>query len=136
VRDAFAVAGLSHVVAISGWNVAIVVAIISGLARPLRRRVGPVLPGLLAAGAVAAYVVTVGASPAVVRAALMAGALLAARLGGSPAHAAPPDGRSAARPRTAVVHGATLSACDGRTDRDGRPDRARLARWPAARAPG
>lgn len=88
VRDAFAVAGLSHVVAISGWNVAIVVALIAGLTRPLRRRAGPLVPALVAAGVVVAYVVLVGASPAVVRAALMAGALLASRLGGSPAHAA------------------------------------------------
>jgi competence protein ComEC len=88
IRDAFAVAGLSHVVAISGWNVAIVVALIASATRRLRERMGPVVPALVAATAICAYVVLVGASPAVVRAALMAGALLAARLGGSPAHAA------------------------------------------------
>ena len=87
IRDAFAVAGLSHVVAISGWNVAIVVALIASATRRLRERMGPIVPALVAATAVIAYVVLVGASPAVVRAALMAGALLAARLGGSPAHA-------------------------------------------------
>jgi len=88
VRDAFAVAGLSHVVAISGWNIAIVVVLIGALTRPLRRRAGLVLPSVAATVAVAGYVVLVGASPAVVRAALMAGALLVSRLGGSPAHAA------------------------------------------------
>jgi competence protein ComEC len=87
VRDAFAVAGLSHVVAISGWNVAIVVVLIGALTRRLRRRAGPALPAAVAVLAVAGYVVLVGASPAVVRAALMAGALLVSRLGGSPAHA-------------------------------------------------
>ena len=87
VRGAFAVAGLSHVVAISGWNVAIVVVLIGALTRRLRRRAGPALPGMVAVVAVAGYVVLVGASPAVVRAALMAGALLVSRLGGSPAHA-------------------------------------------------
>ncbi len=87
IRDAFAVAGLSHVVAISGWNVAIVVALIASATRRLRERFGPVVPAVVAMSAVCGYVVLVGASPAVVRAALMAGALLAARLGGSPAHA-------------------------------------------------
>lgn len=88
IRDAFAVAGLSHVVAISGWNVAIVVVLIGAVTRPLRSRAGPLVPGAVAGLAVAGYVVLVGASPAVVRAALMAGALLVSRLGGSPAHAA------------------------------------------------
>ncbi|MGH2484235.1 MAG: ComEC/Rec2 family competence protein [Candidatus Limnocylindria bacterium] len=87
VRDAFAVAGLSHVVAISGWNVAIVVVLVGALTRRLRRRAGPALPAMVAVVAVTGYVVLVGASPAVVRAALMAGALLVSRLGGSPAHA-------------------------------------------------
>lgn len=88
IRDAFAVAGLAHVVAISGWNVAIVVVLIGAVTRPLRSRAGPLVPGAVAGLAVAGYVVLVGASPAVVRAALMAGALLVSRLGGSPAHAA------------------------------------------------
>ena len=88
IRDAFAIAGLSHVVAISGWNVAIVVVLLGGLTKPLRRRAGPVVPAVLALAAVAGYVVLVGASPAVVRAALMAAALVLARLAGSPAHAA------------------------------------------------
>jgi competence protein ComEC len=88
IRDAFAVAGLSHVVAISGWNVAIVVALIAAATRRLRERLGPRLPAVLALLTVAGYVALVGASPAVLRAALMAGGLIIARLGGSPAHAA------------------------------------------------
>ncbi|RPH31315.1 MAG: ComEC family competence protein, partial [Chloroflexi bacterium] len=88
IRDAFAVAGLSHVVAISGWNVAIVVALIAAATNRLRARFGPRIPTVVAVIAVTAYVALVGASPAVVRAALMAAALLFARLGGSPAHAA------------------------------------------------
>ena len=87
IRDAFAMAGLSHVVAISGWNVAIVVALIAAATQRLRERLGPVLPVGLALVAVGGYVALVGGSPAVVRAALMAAALMAGRLGGSPAHA-------------------------------------------------
>jgi competence protein ComEC len=87
IRDAFAVAGLSHVVAISGWNVALVVALIATATQRLRERMGPVVPAVVALAAVSGYVILVGASPAVVRAALMAAALMAGRLGGSPAHA-------------------------------------------------
>ena len=89
INDAFATAGLTHVVAISGWNIAIVAALVAGLARPLERRPGGRwTTALVAATAVGGYVVLTGASPSVVRAALMAGAMLIARLGGSRAHAA------------------------------------------------
>src|SRR4029079_11077564 len=89
VADAFAVAGLTHVVAISGWNIAIVAAIVGALLRPLEERRGGrwLTPGA-AAGTIAGYVVMTGASPSVVRAALMAGAMMVARFGGSRAHAA------------------------------------------------
>ncbi len=89
LNDAFARAGLTHVVAISGWNIAIVTAIVMALLRPLERR-----PGgrrtvtAIAVALVAGYVLLTGASPSVVRAALMAGCLLAARLGGSRTRAA------------------------------------------------
>ena len=88
VSDAFAAAGLTHVVAISGWNIAIVAALAGAMTRPLLR-----LPGgrWVAVGAacamVAGYVMLTGASPSVVRAALMAAGLVLARLGGSRAHA-------------------------------------------------
>ena len=40
ISDDFAVAGLTHVVAISGWNIAIVAAIVGTLMRPLEQRRG------------------------------------------------------------------------------------------------
>jgi competence protein ComEC len=89
VATAFATAGLTHVVAISGWNIAIVAAIVGSLARPLeQRRGGRWLAPAAAGSTIAIYVVLTGASPSVVRAALMAGAMMVARLGGSRAHAA------------------------------------------------
>ena len=88
INDAFATAGLTHVVAISGWNIAIVVAIVMAMVRPLgRTHGGRWTTALVAAGTVGAYVVLTGASPSVVRASLMAGAMLLGRLGGSRAHA-------------------------------------------------
>ena len=88
INDAFATAGLTHVVAISGWNIAIVAAIVLALVRPLGRlRGGRWTTALAASGVVGSYVVLTGASPSVVRAALMAGAMLAGRLSGSRAHA-------------------------------------------------
>jgi competence protein ComEC len=89
IEDAFATAGLTHVVAISGWNIAIVAALVAAAVRPLARRPGGRwTTATVAAVTVAGYVVLTGASPSVVRAALMAGAMLVARLGGSRAHAA------------------------------------------------
>ena len=74
----FATAGVSHVVAISGWNIAIVAALVAAVLRGRSRR-------LLALGillTVVAYVVAAGASPSVVRAAVMAGVVLLARESG------------------------------------------------------
>jgi competence protein ComEC len=89
IADSFAVSGLTHVVAISGWNIAIVAAIVAALLRPLEeRRGGRWLAPSAAAATIAGYVVLTGASPSVVRAALMAGAMMVARFGGSRAHAA------------------------------------------------
>ncbi len=88
INDAFATAGLTHVVAISGWNIAIVAALVMALVRPLERRPGGRwTTALVAATAIGSYVVLTGASPSVVRAALMAGAMLVGRLAGSRAHA-------------------------------------------------
>ncbi|MEP6470245.1 MAG: DNA internalization-related competence protein ComEC/Rec2, partial [Chloroflexota bacterium] len=88
INDAFARAGLTHVVAISGWNIAIVATLAAAAARPLNRLPsGRWLAALAAIAAVTGYVLLTGASPSVVRAALMAGALLLARLGGSRSHA-------------------------------------------------
>jgi competence protein ComEC len=89
INDAFATAGLTHVVAISGWNIAIVAALVTAAAQPLSRRPGGRwTTAAVAATTVGGYVLLTGASPSVVRAALMAAAMLVARLGGSRAHAA------------------------------------------------
>ena len=88
INDAFATAGLTHVVAISGWNIAIVAAIVLALVRPVGRlHGGRWTSALTAAGVVGGYVLLTGATPSVVRAALMAGGMLVGRLGGSRAHA-------------------------------------------------
>ncbi len=88
VNDAFADAGLTHVVAISVWNIAIVTALIMALIRPLERRPGGRwMTAGLAVVSVGGYVLLTGASPSVVRAGLMAGAMLVARLSGSRSHA-------------------------------------------------
>jgi competence protein ComEC len=84
VADDFATAGLTHVVAISGWNIAIVAALVAATLRPLESRPGGRRAGIVAAVAiVAGYVLLTGASPSVVRAALMAAAVLVGRLAGS-----------------------------------------------------
>jgi competence protein ComEC len=89
ISDAFAAAGLTHVVAISGWNIAIVAALVTGAVRPLASRPGGRwTTTVVAAATVGGYVLLTGASPSVVRAALMAAAMLVGRLGGSRAHAA------------------------------------------------
>ncbi len=89
INDAFATAGLTHVVAISGWNIAIVAALVAATVQPLARRPGGRwTTAAVAAATVGGYVLLTGASPSVVRAALMAAAMLVARLGGSRAHAA------------------------------------------------
>lgn len=80
----FAAAGLSHIVAISGWNIAIVGAAVAAVAgrTSRRRRIG------LTVGAIVAYVAFVGPSASVVRAAAMALVVLLARLTGRGARAA------------------------------------------------
>ncbi len=89
LEDSFARAGLTHVVAISGWNIAIVTALAAAALRPLRRRPGGRWTEATATVVlVVGYVVLVGGSPSVVRAALMSSALLVARLGGTRSHAA------------------------------------------------
>ena len=75
VAAAFTTAGVSHVVAISGWNIAIVAASVGGLAGRLGRRRRSVV--ILAA--IGAYVAFAGASPSVVRAGAMATVVLLAR---------------------------------------------------------
>ncbi len=81
---AFTTAGVSHVVAISGWNIAIVAAAVAALAGRLGRRRRSVVTLL----AIAGYVCFAGASASVVRAALMAGVVLLARETGRAGRAA------------------------------------------------
>jgi competence protein ComEC len=81
---AFTTVGASHVVAISGWNIAIVGATVAALAGGLgRRRRSAIL-----VGAIIAYVLFAGASASVVRAAAMAGVVLLARETGRAGRAA------------------------------------------------
>lgn len=138
VSDAFATAGLTHVVAISGWNIAIVATIAAGLCRPLlRRRGGRAGAAGLAAVTVGAYVLLTGASPSVVRAALMAGGLVLARFGGSRAHALSALMAAAlamllAAPAVLWDVGFQLSAlATAGLIWFGAPIEARLRRWPA-----
>ena len=81
---AFTTAGVSHVVAISGWNIAIVAAAVGACAGRLGRRRRSVVTVL----AIVAYVVFAGASASVVRAGLMAGIVLLARESGRAGQAA------------------------------------------------
>ncbi len=76
---AFTTAGVSHIVAISGWNIAIVAAVVAAL---LRRRVDRRSRTILTLTAIVAYTLFAGASPSVVRAAVMAGVVLGARESG------------------------------------------------------
>jgi competence protein ComEC len=86
VADDFTTTGLTHVVAISGWNIALVAGIVTGLLRAAgfarRARSAVVI------GAIGAYTVVAGAEASVVRAALMGGVVILAREGGRPAGAA------------------------------------------------
>jgi competence protein ComEC len=74
----FSTAGTSHIVAISGWNIAIVAGIVALLLRGRPRRIIALLTGATIAG----YVVAAGASPSIVRAAVMASVVLIARESG------------------------------------------------------
>ena len=80
----FTTAGVSHVVAISGWNIAIVATCLGALAGSLGQRRRSILTG----AAIVAYVLFVGPSPSVVRAGVMAGFVLLARELGRPSRAA------------------------------------------------
>ena len=88
----FATAGTSHVVAISGWNIAIVAGLVGAVLRGRPRRLVAVVVG----GTILAYVVAAGASPSVVRAAVMAAVVLAARESGRAGRAAAALGMAAA----------------------------------------
>ncbi len=84
VAAAFTTAGVSHVVAISGWSIAIVAAAIASMAGRIDRR----RRALVTAIAIAAYIAFAGASPSVLRAGAMAGVVLMARESGRASRAA------------------------------------------------
>ena len=83
LRDDFREAGLAHLVAASGANVMLLVALVIGLSMvvgiPLRWRL------VIALGAVALYVPVAGAGPSIQRAGVMGAAGLVAALAGRPA---------------------------------------------------
>lgn len=78
VATAFTASGLSHVVAISGWNIALVGALIAACLRRLPRRPRSALIII----AIVVYTIAAGASASVVRAAVMGAIVLLARESG------------------------------------------------------
>ncbi len=84
VAAAFTTAGVSHVVAISGWNIAIVAAAVTAIAGGLGRR----RRSVVTVAAIVAYIAFAGASPSVLRAGAMAGVVLFARESGRAGRAA------------------------------------------------
>ena len=79
LKDAFNATGTSHIVAISGFNVALLAGLFAALAN---RLFGARYGAAVAICAIAAYTVLVGAGASVVRAAIMGGlALVAQRIG-------------------------------------------------------
>ncbi|HEY3340936.1 MAG TPA: ComEC family competence protein [Anaerolineae bacterium] len=77
IQTAFRRTGTSHIVAISGFNVSIVVALVVPL---LSRWLNKRRAAVVAIPAIAVYTLLTGASASVVRAALMAGIVLAGQL--------------------------------------------------------
>ncbi len=80
----FTTTGLSHVVAISGWNIALVAGLVASLLGGWARR----RRAVATTGAIALYTILAGASPSVLRAAVMAGVALLSRETGRPGTAA------------------------------------------------
>ena len=74
----FRTSGLSHVVAISGWQIATLGAVVAALFGGLPRRPRSVLVLVVIFG----YTLLAGAAPSILRAALMAGAVIVARESG------------------------------------------------------
>ncbi|HET6445925.1 MAG TPA: DNA internalization-related competence protein ComEC/Rec2 [candidate division Zixibacteria bacterium] len=85
LEEQFRISGLSHIIAISGFNIAILAGVLLAISRPF---LGPRWSAWFVLAGLAFYTVLVGADAAVVRAAIM-GALfvIAARLMGRPTFA-------------------------------------------------
>lgn len=137
VAAEFTTAGVSHVVAISGWNIAIVAAAIAALAGKLGRRRRAVVTAI----AIVTYICFAGASPSVLRAGAMAGVVLFARETGRAGRAAAALGWAAAvlllaDPRLVADAGFQLSTlATGGLIAWATPLTARLDRWTGRRAP-
>jgi competence protein ComEC len=84
VTDDFRTSGLSHVVAISGWHIAMLGAVVAALLGGLPRRPR----SLLVVIAIFAYAILAGAAPSILRAAVMASAVIVARESGRRGQAA------------------------------------------------
>ena len=84
VASDFTAAGLTHIVAISGWNIAVVAGVLAALLRRLSRR----RRSIATLTAIAAYALAAGAGASVIRAAMMAAAVLGSRELGRPGTAA------------------------------------------------
>jgi competence protein ComEC len=135
----FTTAGVSHVVAISGWNIAIVAAAVGAMAGRLGRRRRAIVTAI----AVVSYILFAGASPSVLRAGAMAGVVLLARESGRSGRAAAALGLAAfllllAEPALINDAGFQLSTlataglvawATPLTDRLDRLTRGRLPRW-------
>ncbi len=78
VTDDFRTAGLSHVVAISGWHIAMIGAVAATMLGGLPRRPRSIMVLLVIAG----YSILAGASPGILRAAVMASVVIIARESG------------------------------------------------------
>ena len=134
---AFTAAGVSHVVAISGWNIAIVGATIGALLRRWSRR----RRSVAVMAAVVIYTVLTGASASVLRAAVMASVVLLARESGRAGHAAAALGWAVvglltADPGYVVDPGFALSAAaTGGLIAWATPLTARLSAWQDGRLP-
>lgn len=137
VAAEFTTAGVSHVVAISGWNIAIVAAAIAALAGRLGRRRRAVVTAI----AIVTYICFAGASPSVLRAGAMAGVVLFARETGRAGRAAAALGWAAALllladPRLVADAGFQLSTlATGGLIAWATPLTVRLDRWTGRRAP-
>jgi competence protein ComEC len=84
LANAFTTAGVSHIVAISGWNIAIVAALVGAALRRWPRRRRSIATLLV----IALYTVFTGASASVIRAALMTASVTVARESGRAGSAA------------------------------------------------
>ena len=136
---AFTTAGVSHVVAISGWNIAIVGSLVAAL---LRGRIGRRTRSTITLAAIVAYTIAAGASPSVVRAAVMAAVVLLARESGRAGAAATALGWAVvilllADPRTVSDAGFQLSVlATGGLIAWATPLTERLKVWRGGRLPG